>query len=86
MYEHPKQWDLDLGQAEFAYNDSPNISTYMSPFQFVYGMHPRGVYEVRYLGKHERRSVEGEDLCMGCRRISRRDYMKVQKNINKEKT
>ena len=32
----------------------------MSPFQIVYGMHPRGVYEFRYLGKQERRSEEGE--------------------------
>ena len=51
MYEHPKQWDLALTQAGFAYNDSPNRITCMRPFQFVYGMHPRGVYELRDLGK-----------------------------------
>ena len=51
VYEHLKQWDLALAQAEFAYNDSPNRSTCMSPFQIVYGMHTRGVYELRYLGK-----------------------------------
>ena len=44
VYENPKQWDLALAQAEFAYNDSPNMSTCMSPFQIVYGMHLRGVY------------------------------------------
>ena len=49
VYEHPKQWDLALAQVEFAYNDSPNRSTCMSPFQIVYGMHPRGVYEFRDL-------------------------------------
>ena len=53
MYEHPKQWDLALAQVEFTYNDSPNRSIGMSPFQIVYGMHPRGVYELRYLGKHK---------------------------------
>ena len=79
MYENPKPWDLAISQDEFTYNDSPNRSTGMSHFQIVYGMHPRGVYELRYLGKQERRSAEGEELCMDCRRISRRDYMKVQK-------
>jgi hypothetical protein len=49
--ENPKQWDQMFTQAEFAYNDSPNGSTWMSPFQILYGMHPRGVYELRNLGK-----------------------------------
>ena len=51
VYENPKQWGLDLAQDEFAYNDSPNKSTDMSPFQIVYGMHSRGVYELRSLGE-----------------------------------
>ena len=36
----------------------------MSPFQIVYGMHPRGVYELIYLGKNEIRSAEGEDFAI----------------------
>lgn len=60
--ENPKQWDRVLAQAEFAYNDSPNISKCMSPFQILYGMHPRGVYELRYLGQLEKRSADGEDF------------------------
>ena len=75
MYEHPKQWDLALAQAEFALNDSPNRSTGMSPFQIVYGMHPRGVYELRYLGKQEKRSVEGEYFVISIREL--------QENIKK---
>ena len=61
----------------------------MSPFQFVYGMHPRGVYELRDLGKQKKRSAKGEDFavaCMSCWRISRRDYRKVQENINRGHT
>ena len=50
VYEKPKQCDWDLAQDEFAYNDSPNKSTGMSPFHIAYGMHPRGVYELRSLG------------------------------------
>ena len=51
MYQNPKQWALALSQAEFSYNDTPNQSTGMSPFQIVFGMNPRGVYELRNLGK-----------------------------------
>jgi hypothetical protein len=38
---------------EFAYNDSPNRSTGKIPFQIVYGMHPRGISELRDLGQTE---------------------------------
>jgi hypothetical protein len=41
--EHHSQWDQILAQAEFAYNDSMNISTRKIPFQIVYGMNLRGV-------------------------------------------
>ena len=58
--ESPKQWDRVLAQAKFASNDSPNRSTGMSPFQILYGMHPRGVCELRDLGQMEKRSVDGE--------------------------
>ena len=50
MYENPKQWDLALAQDEFAYNDPDNRSTCMIPLQIVYGMNPRGVYELGNLG------------------------------------
>ena len=57
--ENPKQWDKVLSQAEFAYNDSPNRSTRMSPFQILYGMHPREVCEICELGQLEKRRVDG---------------------------
>ena len=60
--EHPKQWDQNLAHAEYAYNYSPNRSTWQSPFHTVYGMHPRGVLELRDLGKAEIRSAKGEDF------------------------
>ena len=51
-----------LAQAEYAYNNSPNRSTRQSPFHIVYGMHRRGISELRNLGKEEVRSAEGEDF------------------------
>ena len=58
--ESPKQWDRVLSQAEFSYNDSLNRSIGMSPFKIRYGIHPRGVCELRDLGQLEKRSVDGE--------------------------
>ena len=62
--EHPKQWDQALPQDEFAYIDSPNRSIGLSPFQIVYGMHPRGVYELRDLRRAKMRSVDVEDFAI----------------------
>lgn len=39
-------WDQVLPQAEFAYNGSVNRTTGKSPFEIVYGLHPRGVCEL----------------------------------------
>jgi hypothetical protein len=44
---HHSQWDNILPQVEFSYNDSVNKSAGQSPFQIVYGMQPRGIYEFR---------------------------------------
>ena len=60
--ESLKQWDRVLAQDEFSYNDSPKRSIGMSPFQILYGMHPRGVCELRDLGQLEKRSVDGEEF------------------------
>ena len=60
--EQPKQWDHVLAQAEFAYNDSLNRSIGLSPFQILYGMHPRGVYELKNLGDLEHKSAKGESF------------------------
>ena len=51
-----------FGTAKYAYNDSPNRSTSQSPFHIVYGMHPRGVSELRDLGIVEMRIAKGEDF------------------------
>jgi hypothetical protein len=58
--EHHSQWDMIQLQVEFAYNDSANKSTRKIPFQIMYGMHPRGVYELRELEQNEFRSARAK--------------------------
>lgn len=53
-----------LAQDEFSYNYSPNKSTRLSPFKILYGMHPRGIYELTNLGKQDVRGVDGEDFAV----------------------
>jgi hypothetical protein len=62
VVERHSQWDQIPPQEEFAYNDSPNRSTRQRPFKIMYGMQPRGVFELRDLEKNEFRSVGVEDF------------------------
>jgi hypothetical protein len=39
--EHGVSWDIILPQAEFAYNNSVNRTTGHTPFELVYGLHPK---------------------------------------------
>ena len=85
VYEHPKQWDLALAQAEFVYNDSPNRSKGMSHFQIIYGMLPRGVYELRDLGKWERISAQGEYFAIGMHELQENIKKRLHDSIEKYK-
>lgn len=85
VYQNPKQWDLALAQAEFAYNDTPNRSTGMIPFQIVFGMHPRGVYELRVLGKQEAKSASADKFAEQMQRLQEEVKGKMQESSNKYK-
>ena len=74
-----------LAQAEFAYNDSPNRSTGLIPFQILYGMHPTGVYELKNLGYLEHKSVEGEICATTINEIHEQVKQKLQDNNYKYK-
>ena len=60
--EHQSSWDNVLPHAEFAYNDLVNQSIGQSPFQVVYGMHPRGVSELRDSEQNSTSSASAEEF------------------------
>ena len=70
--EHGLAWDVVLPQAEFSFNDLVNRSIGLTPFQIVYGGHPRGVLELRDLGDSHKRSAQAED------------FAEVMKDIHKQ--
>jgi hypothetical protein len=83
VIEHHNQWDQIMPQAKFAYNDSPNRSTGKSPFQILYGMQPRGVYELRDLEQSDIRSVGVEDFAAEMQRLHSQIRGQLQ-NSNQE--
>ena len=60
--EHPKNLDLILPQAEFAYNNSVNRSIGMSPFEVVHGYKPRKPTDLIPLPQHARVSITAESF------------------------
>ena len=73
-------WDRVLAQVDFAYNESLNRNKGYSPFQILYGMHPRGVHELWDLGQQERWSADGEDFAKAMNGLHEQVKMKLQDN------
>lgn len=60
--QYAQAWDSILPQAKFTFNDTINRSTGKTPFKINYGIHPRGVMELRELPNDFKASAQGEDL------------------------
>ncbi|GKA39419.1 retrotransposon protein, putative, ty1-copia subclass [Tanacetum coccineum] len=59
--DSPKQWDLTLAQAEFAYNRSTNRTIGMRPFMIVYGRNPFTQLDLTPISLIEHFSIAGDD-------------------------
>jgi hypothetical protein len=57
----------------------------LSPFQILYGMHPRGIYELINLGKQEIRSVDDEDFAISMQELRERVNQRLQERSSKYK-
>jgi hypothetical protein len=83
--EYGQTWDVIISQAEYAYNDSKNRTTGKSPFEIVYGMHPRGVCELRCLGNMDQISGQAEDFVQTMKEIQEQVKKTIQDNTLKLK-
>jgi hypothetical protein len=83
--EHHSQWDNILPQAEFAYNDSVNRSKGKSPFQVVYGMHPRGISELRDSEQTVTRSASAEDFAEAMKELHSQVKKRLQNSSQEYK-
>ena len=84
--QHGGSWDTILSQAEYAYNDSVSRSTGLTPFQIVYGDHPRGVLELRDVNTMERKSAQAEDFANVMKDVQQQVKDRLQKAADKYKT
>lgn len=64
-----ERWDSILSQVELSYNDTINRNIRKAPFQIVYGIHPRGVLELRELPKEDPFSADGEAFASAIKEV-----------------
>lgn len=83
--EHGGSWDVVLPQEEYAYNDSTNRSTGLSPFEVVYGSHPRGIFELRDVQGLDKRSGHADTFAEAMKEIHQQVRDTLHKNSQKIK-
>lgn len=83
--DHGSSWDGAIPQAEYAYNDSINRSMGLSPFEIVYGSHPRGVFELRDLQGLDKRSGDANEFTEAMKEVHQQVKDTLQQSIQKVK-
>jgi hypothetical protein len=81
----PKQWDLVLPQAEFAYNRTTNRTTGFSPFQIIYGQNPSGVLDLAPIPRVGRFSLKADEMAEHLRGIHEQVKLAIHENNTKYK-
>ncbi|KAE8668214.1 putative Quercetin 3-O-methyltransferase 1 [Hibiscus syriacus] len=82
----PKQWDLALPQAEFAYNRSKNRTTYLSPFDIIYGQNPSGVLDLAPIPRIGRFNPKAYEMTKYLRGIHEQVKQTIHESNTKYKT
>ncbi|KAH9322742.1 hypothetical protein KI387_017381, partial [Taxus chinensis] len=83
--EKPKQWDLALPQAEFAYNCSINRSTGKSPFSIVNGSNLNGVLDLVQLPVDGRASDDAKAFAKHIQQLQEEVQTELQNSHDKYK-
>jgi len=81
----PKQWDLALPQAEFAYNRSKSKTTGMSPFKIVCGHNPSIVLDLAPIPRVGRLNPTADKLAEHLRGIHEQVKQAIQESNAKYK-
>ncbi|KAE8694063.1 putative Quercetin 3-O-methyltransferase 1 [Hibiscus syriacus] len=82
----PKQWDLALPLAEFAYNRSKNRTTGLRPFEIVYGQNPSGVLDLAPIPHIGRFSPKADEMTKYLRGIHEQVKQTIHESNTKYKT
>ncbi|KAE8655824.1 putative CCCH-type zinc finger family protein [Hibiscus syriacus] len=82
----PKQWDLALPQAEFAYNRSKNKTTCLSPFEIVYGQNPSGVLDLAPIPRIGHFNPKADEMAKYLRGIHEQVKQTIHESNTKYKT
>ncbi|KAE8668905.1 hypothetical protein F3Y22_tig00112281pilonHSYRG00079 [Hibiscus syriacus] len=82
----PKQWDLALPQAEFAYNRSKHRTTGLSPFEIVYGQNPSGVLDLAPIPRIGHFSPKADEMAKYLRGIHEQVKQTIHESNTKYKT
>ena len=83
--QHVAKLDVILPDIEFAYNDSINRSIGKSPFQVVYGIHPRGIFKLRDMSSQQQVSAQGEEFATSIKEIHDEVKAQLQQTSDKYK-
>jgi hypothetical protein len=83
--DKPKQWDLVLAEAEFAYNNIVNRSTGKAPFEVVYGKTPRFAIDLANLPKLPKASIVAKHLAERVKSTHKEARQHLEKSYAKYK-
>nr|GEU30846.1 hypothetical protein [Tanacetum cinerariifolium] len=83
--DKPKQWDLVLTHAEFAYNNSMNRITQRCPFEVVYGLGPNSITDLTPISSSKNNSVKADEFAEQIRNTHEQVKLHIEANNAKYK-